>query len=70
MVSIILILDFIILGNKCLLSPLDSCKSMIAILAMQIEGYRVANGKETLWSVHPKLMQKANIHYATEYHPK
>lgn len=70
MVSIILILDLIILGNKCLLSHLDSCKSMIAIRAMQIEGHRVANGKETFRSVHPKFVQKANIQYAKEYHPK
>lgn len=53
-----------------MLSLLDSCMSIIAIIAMLIEGHRVANGKETLWSAHPKLMQKANIHYATEYHPK
>lgn len=70
MVSIILILDFIIWGNKCLLSPLDSCKTMIATIAMQIEEHRVVNGKETLRSVHPKFVQKANIQYAIEYHPK
>lgn len=70
MVSIILIVDFIIWGNKCLLSLLDSCKCMIAIIAMQIEGHRVASGKETLGSVHPKFMQKANIQCAAESHPK
>lgn len=43
---------------------------MLAIIAMQIEGHRVANGKETLGSVHPKFMQKANIQCAAESHPK
>lgn len=41
-----------------MLSLLDSCKSMIAIIAMQIAGHRVVSGKETLRSVHPKFMQK------------
>lgn len=53
-----------------MLSLLDSCKCMIAIIAMQIEGHRVASGKETLRSVHPKFMQKANIQCAAESHPK